>query len=222
MARIGADFVYRLPPPVEEEGGQWIFIDWHTELDKSASIHAVIIFALRSLSKLASLLGLMTPTLQPSHSPVPLALDDIIEQMSIAARLAFFDLELGLFISGKDRQVSWASNAWAVLAGIPSSQAEAAAALRAAYFNPAYVAGNTPYMHHYLCEALIVAGLPDLAREHIEKYWGSMIAAGGETFFECWDPKRPRFSPYGDLHANSFAHAWSCTPSLLLRRLGFA
>ena len=42
-----------------------------------------------------------------------------------------------------------------------------------------------------------------------------MIDAGADTFFECWIPSQPRFSPYG-----AFSHAWSCTPALLLRQLG--
>jgi alpha-L-rhamnosidase len=221
MARVGPDFIYNLPPPVEEEGGQWVFIDWQETLDKAASIHAVVVFALRSLSELAVLLGIPSPTLHPPYASAPLTLDELVKEMTAAARSAFFDSERGVFLSGKARQLSWASNAWSILAGIPSSQAEAAAALRAAYVDPASIGGATPYMHHYLCEAFIVAGLPDLALRHIEEYWGSMIAAGGETFFECWDPARPRSSPYSDLHANSFAHAWSCTPSLLLRQLGF-
>lgn len=33
-----------------------------------------------------------------------------------------------------------------------------------------------------------------------------MIDAGADTFFEGWNPKDPRFSPYGDLHVNSLVH----------------
>jgi len=48
----------------------------------------------------------------------------------------------------------------------------------------------------------------------------SMIQAGFDTFPEAWDPLKPRFSPYGSFASMSFCHAWSCTPALLLRRLG--
>jgi len=54
-----------------------------------------------------------------------------------------------------------------------------------------------------MCEAFLKVGLTDLALSHIKKYWGSMIEAGAETFFEAWDPENPRVSPYGDLHSNS-------------------
>jgi len=50
----------------------------------------------------------------------------------------------------------------------------------------------------------------------------SMIKAGGSSFFECWVPSQPRFSPYGAFASQSFCHAWSCTPSLLLRSMGLA
>lgn len=61
----------------------------------------------------------------------------------------------------------------------------------------------TPYLHHYLVEAFIKAGLDDLAVRHILEYWGSMVDAGAETFWEAWIPETPRASPYDDFHINS-------------------
>lgn len=90
------------------------------------------------------------------------------------------------------------------MAGVPTSRAEAAKALTVAYTSPDSVIANTPYLHHYLCEAFLEAGLDELAVEHILKYWGSMVKAGAKTFWEAWDPERPRFSPYGDVHSNSY------------------
>ena len=37
------------------------------------------------------------------------------------------------------------------------------------------------------------------------------------TFWKIYDPAQPLRSPYGDIHINSYCHAWSCTPSYLLR-----
>lgn len=48
-------------------------------------------------------------------------------------------------------------------------------------------------------------------------YWGGMVKAGADTFWECFDANNPKASPYGDVRNNSFCHAWSCTPSYLLR-----
>lgn len=44
-----------------------------------------------------------------------------------------------------------------------------------------------------------------------------MLRVGADTFWEAFDPKDARASPYGDVRNNSFCHAWSCTPTYLLR-----
>ena len=43
-----------------------------------------------------------------------------------------------------------------------------------------------------------------------------MIRAGADTFFEAWNPKDPKASPYGGAIVNSCCHAWSCTPAYIL------
>lgn len=107
-----------------------------------------------------------------------------------------------MFVSGDKDQISWASQAWAVLAGVTEGD-EAKVALRKAY-EEGGVEGVTPYLHHYvslassvskrgteegreekdltrrvfafrrqqLVEAFIKAGLDDLAAKHIISYWG--------------------------------------------------
>ncbi|KAL8278558.1 hypothetical protein RQP46_009050 [Phenoliferia psychrophenolica] len=203
------------------EGKSWHFIDWQESLDRTTAIHSVLIFGLKAMQSLAQILDLPAPSLSTPHFSQPeSSVASLVEGLIAAAREHMYDSAQGVFVSGDKRQVSWASQAWAVIAGIPSSKEEGVRALRTAYEDPEAVGGTTPYLHHYLCEAFIVAGLDDLALGHIKSYWGSMVEAGAATFFEAWDPKKPTFSPYGDLHVNSFCHAWSCTPSLLLRQLG--
>jgi hypothetical protein len=102
------------------------------------------------------------------------------------------------------------------IAGV-SSRAEGAAALRTAIADPNAVRPVTPYLYHYVVEGLLAAGLPKDARAMLEKYWGGMVEAGADTFWEVYDPMQPLSSPYGDIHINSFCHAWSCTPSYFLR-----
>ena len=75
---------------------------------------------------------------------------------------------------------------------------------------------NTPYMHHYYVMAHIAAGLMEEALSHIKYYWGSMVEAGADTFWESWNPKQPDASPYGGSVINSYCHAWSCTPVYIL------
>jgi alpha-L-rhamnosidase len=172
-------------------------------LEKTTASHCVVVFGLRALLDLSKHLSLPTPVLSVPFSPNPQPLDEIITHLTLAARKHLYNPALGTFTSGPSTQISWASNAWAIVASIPESEDMAAKALQVAYTHPESIKANTPYLHHYLVEAMIKAGLHDLAREHILGYWGSMIDAGAETFWEAWDPERPRFSPYGDFHSNS-------------------
>jgi hypothetical protein len=62
--------------------------------------------------------------------------------------------------------------AWAVLAGLPESQAQSAKALRTAYNDnkrkeTTIVVVLSAHFHHYLWDAFIEAGLENLAVQHI-------------------------------------------------------
>jgi hypothetical protein len=48
-----------------------------------------------------------------------------------------------------------------------------------------------------------------------------MAQAGADTFWEVYNPADSLASPYGDVHLNSFCHAWSCTPAYLLRTIDY-
>jgi alpha-L-rhamnosidase len=68
--------------------------------------------------------------------------------------------------------------------------------------------------------ALLECGQKPEAAKLIEEYWGAMVEDGADTFWEVFDPANSRLSPYGDVHINSFCHAWSCTPAYFLRTRG--
>jgi alpha-L-rhamnosidase len=90
-------------------------------------------------------------------------------------------------------------------------------AIETAMADPASVKPLTPYAYHHVCEALARCGGQELCLKLMRKYWGGMARAGADTFWECFDEEDSRKSPYGDCHNNSYCHAWSCTPSYLLR-----
>lgn len=77
----------------------------------------------------------------------------------------------------------------------------------------------TPYMWHYVLEAMFKIGLNDLAVCTIKEFWGGMINSGADTFYEVYVPSDPEFSPYGDRMNNSLCHAWSCSPAYFIRKL---
>jgi alpha-L-rhamnosidase len=190
-----------------DPGNVWIFIDWARQLDKNASIQAVLICAFKATLALAQLIGRERDVQDYARR---------IEQMTRAARANYWDAAQKVFLSGPNRQLSWASQAWMALAGV-STKVESATALRKAVNDPGAVKPVTPYLYHYVVEGMLAAGLKREARALLESYWGGMIAAGADTFWEVYDPAQPLSSPYGDIHINSFCHAWSCTPSYLLR-----
>ena len=76
----------------------------------------------------------------------------------------------------------------------------------------------TPYMYHYYIEALIKCGLLEDARLTMDEYWGAMVNDGADTFYELFNLKNKDESPYGGKAVLSYCHAWSCTPSYLLRK----
>ena len=193
---INADGLYIDPR------NMWIFIDWSDKLDRGAAIQSVLTYAYQRTYELAKRMGRKS---EVADYPA------LITRMTRAARRAYFDGNGGVVKSGAQRQVSWASPAWMTIAGI-LSPAEGARALRAALADPAAVKPVTPYLYHYVVEALIKAGAKREARALLEKYWGAMVEAGADTFWEIFDPANPLSSPYGDIHINSYCHAWSCTP----------
>ena len=66
---------------------------------------------------------------------------------------------------------------------------------------------------------MVECGMRTEALALIQQYWGLMVDDGADTFWEAFDPADSTFSPYGDIHINSFCHAWSCTPTWFFRSL---
>lgn len=77
---------------------------------------------------------------------------------------------------------------------------------------------STPYMYHFVVEALLSVGMKEEAISLIKDYWGSMIEKGADTFWEAYKPDDPSYSPYGSPLVNSYCHAWSCTPVYLIKK----
>jgi len=189
----------------------WLFIDWAEPLDRTASIQGVLIHAYRQTLALATRLGRAGEV--ADYAPR-------IAQMIAAARRAFFDPARKLFVSGPERQVSWASQAWLAIAGVPESKRQGALALRRALADMAAIRPVTPYLHHHIVEAMLALGMRAEALALVKSYWGGMVAAGADTFWEIYDPDNPLSSPYGDIRINSYCHAWSCTPTWFFRTRG--
>lgn len=182
----------------------WCFLDWNLELDKQAGAQAVYIYAAKAAAKLCSQLGI-------DNSEI---LVDIQEKQQAAIE-KLYDHEIGLFVSGEERQISYASNVWFVLSGIFNRE-QAATLIEYLECCSSAVRPVTPYMMHYYIEALISCGRKKKAYNTMMDYWGGMVKDGADTFYELYNPENPDESPYGSSVVNSFCHAWSCTPVYFL------
>lgn len=186
----------------------WCFTDWNLALNKQASAQGIYLYCLNAAARIAGVLG---------DTEVELfAVDDLAKKKQ-AAREWLFDGEKLLFVSGKERQISWASQVWMVLGGVFPG-AEGAALLRRVSETSEALRMVTPYMFHHYIEALLAVGEKDKALSVLREYWGGMINAGADTFWELYDPDDPNASPYGGTIVNSYCHAWSCAPAYFLRK----
>ncbi|KAK7573164.1 hypothetical protein V3481_018342 [Fusarium oxysporum f. sp. vasinfectum] len=184
-----------------ERSKHHIFLDWAKGLDKSAGAHGVLLYCLKVTNKLAVRLNKQPPY------------NELILKMTEAANSFLKD---GIFVSGQAQQVSYASAAWLVLCGAFPPEI-ARKAFLATISHPNTVKPLTPYLWHHVCDALAMLGCYDECVDLIKSYWGGMVEAGADTFWECYDAQDCMTSPYGDVRNNSWCHAWSCTPTYLLR-----
>jgi hypothetical protein len=205
-AYVGPDGVFAAPPR------SWVFIDWCDALDRAVAINGVFVFSLRRAAELARHCGAEDDAAK---------YEQLIARMTAAARSVFYDPSRKVFVSGPKRQVSWASQAWMTLSGIATNE-EAAQAFHAVAAQADAVRPGAPYLYHYVAEAMLQCGLKQEAKQLVETYWGGMVKAGADTFWEVYDPSNAGLSPYGSTLVNSYCHAWSCTPAYLLRSLDLA
>ncbi|PKE29409.1 sugar hydrolase [Rahnella sp. AA] len=203
LGRVGTQGI------LQDSEDWWAFIDWHESLNKQAPAQGVLIYCLMKAQALA----------RRADSEKVTWLEAKIGELKNAALEKLWDEEKGFFVSGAGQQVSSASQVWLVLAhvGDPGFRAQL---MRNLLANPPEIGMNTPYMMHHFIDALISVGETQRAVQEIKKYWGGMVQAGADTFWELYDPQRPGFSPYGSKLINSYCHAWSCTPAYFIRKYG--
>jgi alpha-L-rhamnosidase len=130
-----------------DPGGWWIFIDWSEPLERTAAMHGVLLYALRYALTLAQKVG--------ANESGEYA--RLIERMTVGGHRAFYDASQQLFVSGPQRQVSWATQAWMTLSGV-ASRDEGARALNAVKGIENAVRPGAPYLYHYVADAMIHCG----------------------------------------------------------------
>lgn len=194
---------------VRDREGWWCFLDWGDGLNKQAGAQAVLIYTMKQARTMAG--WLRQDALAETY-------DREIEAATRGALKVLWDEKQGFFVSGQERQISWASQIWFVLADVLSQEENTRLLEHLAEVDPP-LRMVTPYMYHHYVEALLHCGMKEQAVSCLKSYWGEMIRDGGDTFFEVYDPQNKESSPYGGRIINSYCHAWSGTPAYFIRKL---
>lgn len=194
---------------VKEREGFWTFIDWCDGLKKVTAMQGVLLYTLRKMIWLCEQTGRVEKAEEYRNAA---------EVFTKTAREKLFDREKGLFVNNQDDfQISLHAQVWMVLGHVVEEE-EARAVFQKIFQVQEKKEAVTPYMHHYLTEALLEAGMKKEALEHIKEYWGGMVRHGADTYWEVYVPDRSEVSPYGNPIMNSGCHAWSCSVAYFIRK----
>ena len=195
---------------VNKQPAWWLVFDWKDDLNRATPMQGLMTFCIAKSLELAEMLGYEDRTPVKEWSKV-------LDQMRRASKSKLYDKQRGVMLSGEQGQVSYLSQAWMTLSDT-FSRKEAQRAMRYVLENEDTCYPGSPYAYHYIIEALLHCGMETEARELMLKYWGGMIQKGADTFWEVYDPKDDKRSPYGAHVVNSACHAWSCTPVYFINK----
>lgn len=186
----------------------WSFIDWCPGLEVVTATHGVYLYALDRFSELLEAMG----------EPDAACYRKRLEDGRIASKTQLFDAKTGVFCNERDHfDRSIHAQIWMILGGVVAGE-DARRLLRSTLRDPSARMPGTPYVHHYLVEAMVKSDMLEEALAYLKSYWGGMIEKGADTFWEAFVPGEDDFSPYDDWMVNSLCHAWSCTPAYFIRR----
>lgn len=195
---------------VNKQPTWWLVFDWKDDLNRATPMQGLMTFCIAKSLELAEMLGYEDRATVKEWSKV-------LDQMRRASKSKLYDKQRGVMLSGEQGQVSYLSQAWMTLSDT-FSRKEAQRAMRYVLENEDTCYPGSPYAYHYIIEALLHCGMETEARELMLKYWGGMIQKGADTFWEVYDPKDDKRSPYGAHVVNSACHAWSCTPVYFINK----
>ncbi len=192
---------------VIKQEGWFTFIDWCPGLQALTSLHGVYMYA---LNKFIGLLDTLDDFDREKY-------EKELKHQKEVVRKYLFNEEKAVFENDVDgRQLSVHSQVWMILGGALSKE-EGRYALQATLDNEGAKQPVTPYMRHYVMEAMLKLEMKDEAIDYLKKIWGAMVDMDADTYFEVYVPGDPEFSPYSDRMVNSLCHAWSSTPAYFIR-----
>ena len=183
------------------------FIDWCEGLEKRTALHGVYLYALQK----------WVHALKALQNSAYIEYEKRLQAGRLSAKDYLFNGKENAFLNAYDhKQKSVHSIVWMILGGVIDGE-EAWEQLQNVLQDAESVKPFTPYMHHYVVEAMHVLGKRVETLAYIKDFWGKMVERGTDTFYEAFVENDPDFSPYGDKMINSACHAWSCTPCWFIR-----
>ncbi len=193
---------------VTKQDGWFAFIDWCPGLEYLTALQGVYLYTLERFSELLKTIG--DEDYQKYTS--------LLTKVRSASKEHLYDENRKVFVNDYDNnQLSVHSQIWMILGGVIDGE-EAKELLHYCLDNENFKQPVTPYMRHYVIEAMLKLQMKTEAIKYLKTYWGGMIELGADTFWEAYIPDNLDFSPYNDRMINSLCHAWSCTPSYFIRK----
>ena len=190
------------------QAGWFAFIDWCPGLECMTALQGVYLY---TLARFRELLKAMGDEEYEKYSA-------LISEVRSASKKHLYDESEKVFVNPSDNgQFSVHSQVWMILGGVITGE-EAKKLLLSCLDNKDFKQPVTPYMRHYVIEAMLKLGMKGEAVQYLKKFWGGMVELGADTFWEAYIPDDLDFSPYNDRMINSLCHAWSCTPSYFIRK----
>ncbi len=193
-----------------KQDGWFAFIDWCPGLECLTALQGVYLYTLERFSDVLKTIG--DKDYQKYSA--------LISKIRSACKTLFYDKNANAFINDYDnKQLSVHSQVWMILGGVIEGE-EAKKLLLYCLHNKNFKQPVTPYMRHYVIEAMLKLQMKAEAIQYLKTFWGGMVEIGVDTFWEAYIPNDLEFSPYNDRMINSLCHAWSCTPSYFIRKYG--
>ena len=193
-----------------KQDGWFSFIDWCPGLECMTALQGVYLYTLERFAELLKGIG------DEEYEKYSV----LISRVRSASEKYLYDESKKVFVNPLDNgQLSVHSQVWMILGGVINGE-KAKKLLLSCLDNKEFKQPVTPYMHHYVIEAMLKLNMKDEAVQYLKKIWGGMVELGADTFWEAYVPDDLDFSPYNDRMINSLCHAWSCTPSYFIRKYG--
>ena len=193
-----------------KQDGWFAFIDWCPGLECMTALQGVYLYTLERFAELLKVIG------DEGYEKYSV----LISRVRSASEKYLYDESKKVFVNPLDNgQLSVHSQVWMILGGVINGE-KAKKLLLSCLDNKDFKQPVTPYMHHYVIEAMLKLNMKDEAVQYLKKIWGGMVELGADTFWEAYIPDDLDFSPYNDRMINSLCHAWSCTPSYFIRKYG--